>query len=79
MIEELDDVAHRWKSLGAALRLCHPVLLRIEKEQREDAQSFLSDMVTEWLNQSYNTDRLGLPSWEMLVNAVYSPLECLQW
>ena len=71
MIDELDDVAHRWKSLGTALRVRHPVLVRIEKERRDDAQSCLSDMVTEWLNQSYNTDRFGLPSWEILVNAVY--------
>ena len=30
----------------------------------------LSDVVNEWLSQSYNTERFGLPSWKMLVDAV---------
>ena len=45
-------------------------LARIEKERPNDMKSCLSEMVTEWLNQSYNTQRFGLPSWKMLVEAV---------
>ena len=26
--------------------------------------------MTEWLNQTYETDRFGLPSWKLLVDAV---------
>ena len=70
MVSELGDVAHVWNSLGGALRLRQPILYRIEKERQNDMRSCLSEMVTEWLNQSYNTERFGLPSWKMLVEAV---------
>ena len=63
-------MAHVWKSLGGALRLRKPILDRIEKERQNDVKTCLSEMVTEWLNQSYNTERFGLPSWKMLVEAV---------
>ena len=67
---ELDDVAHMWRPLGTALRLRPSTLARIKAEQKDDVRSCLSEMVTEWLNQSYNTQRFGLPSWKMLVEAV---------
>ena len=70
VVSELNDVAHLWRSLGGALRLRPPDLARIEKERPNDTKSCLSEMVTEWLNQSYNTQRFGLPSWKMLVEAV---------
>ena len=70
MVSELGDVAHMWMSLGGALRLRQPILDRIEKERQNDMRRCLSEMVTEWLNQSYNTERFGLPSWKMLVEAV---------
>ena len=69
VMDAVHDVASRWKSLGAALRLPRPVLDRIEADRR-DAKSSLEDVVTEWLNQSYNTQRFGLPSWKMLAEAV---------
>ena len=69
-MSELNDVAHMWRSLGGAFRLRPPDLARIEKERPNDLKSCLSEMVTEWMNQSYNTQRFGLPSWKMLVEAV---------
>ena len=68
-MSELNDVAHLWRSLGGALRLRPPDLTRIQKDQ-QDSCDCLSEMVTEWLNQSYNTQHFGLPSWKMLVEAV---------
>ncbi|CAI8046504.1 hypothetical protein GBAR_LOCUS25733 [Geodia barretti] len=67
---ELDDVAHMWRPLGTALRLRPSTLARIKADHQQDSRSCLSEMVTEWLNQSYNTERFGLPSWKMLVEAV---------
>ena len=69
VMDEVHDVASRWKSLGAALRLSPPILDRIEADRR-DVRSCLEDVVTEWLNQSYDTERFGLPSWESLARAV---------
>ena len=62
-----------WRPLGLALRLNPSVLARIEKERPSDVRACLSEMVTEWLNQSYNTERFGVPSWKMLVEAVAHP------
>jgi hypothetical protein len=70
VVSELDDVAHVWKSLGGALRLRQPDLDRIKVDHQQDSSSCLEKMVTMWLNQSYNTERFGLPSWKMLVEAV---------
>ena len=69
---ELHDVVHRWKGLGKALRLRPPVLSRIEAD-RQDSESRLEEVLTEWLQQAYNTDRFGPPSWKLLVSAVSHP------
>ena len=48
ILDEVHDIATRWKPFGAALRLPMPVLDRIETDRR-DARSCLSEVVTEWL------------------------------
>ena len=70
VVSEVSDLTHMWKPLGEALRLRPPILDRIEVDHQQDSRRCLSEMVTEWLNQSYNTQRFGLPSWKMLVEAV---------
>ena len=69
ILDELDNVSHKWQSLGEALRLHPSVLDRIECDQL-DSESRLRKVMTEWLNQAYETDRFGLPSWKLLVDAV---------
>ena len=66
---ELDDVTSRWKELGLALRL-RPAVLKTIETQQTDLNSRMIDILTEWLQQNYNTDRFGLPSWKLLVDAV---------
>ena len=70
VIDEVFDLAGRWREFGAALRLPVAVLNRIRANNPGDVEKSLSDVVTEWLSQSYNTERFGLPSWKMLVDAV---------
>ena len=69
VMDELSDVVHKWRPICAALRLPPPVLNAI-KSDNQDAETCLEKAVTRWLNQSYNTERFGLPSWKMLVDAV---------
>ena len=69
---EVHDVAHKWKDLGKALRLRPAVLNRIEAD-RPDCKSRLEEALTEWLQQAFNTERFGPPSWKMLVAAVAHP------
>ena len=69
---ELHPVAHEWKNIGLALRL-QPHVLSIIEKNRIDVQSRLLDVMTEWLNKTYNTARFGEPSWQLLVAAVAHP------
>ena len=69
---DLLDVAHKWKGLGKALRLRPNVLNWIEADC-PDVNSRMEEVLTEWLQQAYNTVRFGLPSWKLLVAAVAHP------
>ena len=66
---ELDDVTSRWKELGLALRL-RPAVLKTIGTRETDPSSRLIEVLTEWLQQNYNTDCFGPPSWKLLVDAV---------
>ena len=70
---ELTDVISRWRNLGSALRLRPGVLNVIDKDER-DSESRFTKVLTEWLQQNYNTDRFGKPSWKMLLDAVAHPV-----
>ena len=70
---ELLDVAHNWKGVGMALRLKPALLRRIQANHPTDVEECLTEALTEWLNESYNISRFGLPSWKLLVAAVADP------
>ena len=63
------DVVHRWRGLGCALRLHPPVFNEIQHDN-QCSEDCLRAVLTKWLQQNYNTDRFGLPSWKLLVDAV---------
>ena len=67
--EELEPVTERWKQIGKALRLRPQQLNVIEAENRKLCDC-LSETLSLWLNKSYNTERFGEPSWELLAGAV---------
>ena len=69
---ELQQVIARWKHIGLALRLDHSQLKQIEKENR-DLDDCMTEMLTLWLNKSYNIGKFGEPSWELLAKAVGDP------
>ena len=69
VLVELSDVAHKWQGIGEALRLPPPALDRIECDQ-QDCEGRLRKVVTKWLQQCYNTERFGVPSWKLLVDVV---------
>ena len=66
---ELDEVTSKWRAMGLALRLKPSDLDTIEKH-RSDPNDCLTDVLTKWLQQCYNTERFGVPSWKLLVDAV---------
>ena len=65
----MEPVTERWKQIGKALRLRPQQLNVIEAENRKLCDC-LSETLSLWLNKSYNTERFGEPSWELLAGAV---------
>ena len=70
VIDQLLDIISCWKQLGAALGINRPKLDEIEKKYPADPRGSMEEVISEWLNQSYKTERFGLPSWKTLVAAV---------
>ena len=71
--QELQPVTARWKHIGLALRLNPSQLKKIEKENQDNLDDCLSEMLILWLKGHYNTERFGEPSWELLAAAVGDP------
>ena len=69
---ELVDVAGRWRNIGLALHLKDPKLSIIQ-DNNSDVTTRLTDMLRQWLNKTYDVERFGQPSWQMLAEAVRSP------
>ena len=69
---ELLPVAHEWENIGLALRLQPHVLSAIESN-RTDVEGRLRNVLTKWLNKTYNSARFGDPTWQLLVAAVAHP------
>ena len=70
---ELEPVTERWKHIGLALRLDPSELKKIERENRDNLEDCLTEVLTLWLKKAYNTERFGEPSWELLARAVAHP------
>ena len=73
VMSELLPVLSKWKHIGLALGLDHSELKMIERENRDNLQDCLTEVLTLWLNKAYNTEIFGEPSWELLVRAVANP------
>ena len=69
MKSELEPVVDRWNHIGLALRLNYSQLKKIERENR-DLDDCLNEMLSLWLAKTYNTQKFGEPSWELLAAAV---------
>ena len=70
VMEEVMDVASRWRSLGLALRLKPAELDSISTKNRDDPTEYLRDMLLAWLQQRYDVKRFGPPSWRMLCQVI---------
>ena len=72
MYTDLKPVAAQWEGIWIALRLpiddCETI-----KSDYQSNDGCLRATVKKWLNQNYNTDRHGKPSWKMLAQAVSHP------
>ena len=69
---ELIPVAGKWRNIGLALRL-DDSQLGIIQDNNSDVITRLTDMLRQWLNKTYDMERFGQPSWQMLAEAVRRP------
>ena len=68
VLEEVMDVASRWRSLGLALRLKASELETISVKNHTDPTECLRDMLRAWLQQRSST--IDPPSWRILCQAI---------
>ena len=74
VMEEVMDVAGKWRVLGQALRLRPSDLDIIEKKYcNSDPTECLRGTLQAWLQQRRNVQEYGPPSWDMLCEAVKKP------
>eukprot|EP00731_Ephydatia_muelleri_P005999 Em0003g247a len=71
VIEEVMDVAARWRSVGLALRLRVAELDTISSKNHTDPTECLKDMLLAWVQQHYNINEFGPPSWKLLCQAIF--------
>ena len=70
VVEEVTDLAAKWRSLGLALRLKASALNTICSKNHSNPTECLNDMLLEWLQQHYDIKKFDPPSWKLLCQAV---------
>ena len=63
-------MAGRWEELSGYLGLPSAIIDRIRTDNPKNSISCWHQSVKEWINQNYDTERHGKPSWNTLVQAI---------
>ena len=71
VMEQVMDIAARWRPLGEALGLRPADLDTISSRHHTDPTECLRDVILSWLRNCYDTTRFGRPSWRVLCQAIY--------
>ena len=66
--EVADSLASEWRGMCTALGLLNDNA--IAKKFFHDPNDCLKEVLCQWLNQKYDTERHGLPTWKKLVEVV---------
>ena len=70
--KEVSKLTANWQALGSALGLSRSATREIDLANRGDPSRCLDGVIEKWLNQDYNYEKFGLPTWKKLVAAVES-------
>lgn len=70
VMDEVIDVAGKWKALGIALGLRPSELDTFEIKYSNDPTECLRETLIAWLQQRYEAKKNEPPSWDMLCEAV---------
>ena len=73
VMDEVMDMASKWRPLGLALRLKPAQLDTISSKNHTDPTECLGDMLLSWLRKCYDTTKFGQPSWRLLCQAIHKP------
>ena len=69
VIKEIQPIKSRYYNLGRSLNLKIADLQKIRDEHPSESDA-LKDVLLLWLNQTYDKEKHGPPTWRMLVKAV---------
>eukprot|EP00731_Ephydatia_muelleri_P008647 Em0004g985a len=69
---EVSKLAADWQGLGSALGLSRAAISEIKMACRGNPSRCLDGVIERWLNQDYNWEKFGVPSWSKLADAVES-------
>ena len=72
-MDELSSLSNCYYDIGLGLRLSISELESIESSYKDNPRRALTKVVTAWLQEHYDTEKFGPPTWKMLVKAVDSP------
>lgn len=70
MVEDCRRLSPKWERLSAGLGLPPSKIATIKGDYSGDTVGCWNKALSEWINQTYNTDRYGKPSWKTLLQAV---------
>ena len=73
VVKEVMDLAPKWHSLGLSLRLKAAELDTISSKNHTNPTECLKDTLLTWLQERYNINKFGPPSWRMLCRAISNP------
>ena len=66
-------VVRSWKDIGIGLGIGYERLGTIQTDNPGNSRACLSEMLTCWLQRSYNVERFGEPTWQAVVKVVAHP------
>ena len=73
LLTEMMPVVKSWKAIGIGLGIGSGRLGAIQTDNPGNSRECLSEMLSCWLNRSYNVERFGEPTWRAVVQVVAHP------
>lgn len=70
VMDEVTEIAAKWKPLGDALRLSNSRMSIISSMKHTDPTESLREVFVAWFEEDYDINKYGLPSWRLLCNAI---------
>ena len=70
MIDECSSLAGDWEQLSGFLGLSFLLIDNIKRDHPQDATGCWNDALKHWINQNYNIQKFGVPSWRSLLKVI---------